>query len=239
MVVKSILADLKVEIHPLHERVQQMLRNYAADFEEADLVLHMTQQDIDFERAFDKNLRPQLAERAVERVAAFRKFAENLPLFDGSLLHSCLIKVNDRGVAFSAPSGTGKSTHMMLWQKLLGDKLTVINGDKPLVRFVDDKLYAYGSPWMGKEWLGCNQKVPLTDVCLIERSEVNKTEPISKEEGIMLLMQQIYMPLNSEMRVKTIGIIYRIAENVRFWKISCNMEDEAAEVAYNTIFNAK
>ena len=47
------------------------------------------------------------------------------------------------------------------------------------------------------------------------------------------------MPLNSEMRVKTIGIIYRIAENVRFWKISCNMEDEAAEVAYNTIFNVK
>lgn len=238
MVVKSILADLKVEFHPIHERVQQMLRNYSADFEKADLVIHMTQQDIDFERTFDKKLRPNLAERAVEKTAAFRKFAENLPAFDGALLHSCLIKVDDRGIAFSAPSGTGKSTHMMLWQRLLGDRLTIINGDKPLVRFVEDNLYAYGSPWMGKEWLGCNQKACLTDVCLIERSAINKTEPISKEEGIMLLMQQIYMPLNSDMRIKTMGIIYRIAENVRFWKISCNMELDAAKVAYNTIFGA-
>ncbi len=239
MIVKSILADLKVEYHPIHERVQQILRDYSADFEEPDLVLHITQQDIDFERHIDKTLPKNLAERAVEKTAAFRLFAEKLPDFKGVLLHSCLIKVNDKGIAFTAPSGTGKTTHTILWQKLLGERLTIINGDKPFVRFLDGNLYAYGSPWMGKEHLGCNLKSPLTDICLIERSNINKTEPMNKEEGIMLLMQQVYMPFDSVMRMKTIELIYRIAEKVNFWKIKCNMDIEAAETSYKAIFGDK
>lgn len=236
MVVKCILADLKVEYQPIHERVQQMLRNYSADFDKADLVLPINQKDIDFEREFDKSLSPCLAERAVEKTAAFRKFAEHLPNFDGALFHSCLIKVNDRGIGFTAPSGTGKSTHMMLWQKFLGDKLTIINGDKPLLRFIDNELYAFGSPWMGKEWLGCNEKAQLTDICLIERSEINETKLLSRDEGVTLLMQQIYMPFDPTMRLKTIALVYRIAEKVNFWKIKCNMELEAAEISYKAIF---
>ena len=235
MIVKSILADLKVQFHPIYEKVERSLQHYIADFEEPDLTLHITQQDIDFERKLDSDLPKTLKDRVVEKTAAFRKFAERLPDFDGTLFHSCFIKVENRGIAFSAPSGTGKTTHMLLWKKLLGEKLTIINGDKPLVRFVDGKLYGYGSPWVGKEGYGCNEKVPLTDICLIERSKTNKTEPLSKQEGMILLMQQIYMPFDSAMRMKTINLIYRIVENVNFWKISCNLEDEAAKISYETI----
>ena len=89
---------------------------------------------------------------------------------------------------------------------------------------------------MGKEWLGCNKKAPLTDVCKIERSKINKTEPMSKEEGILLLMQQIYMPYDPQMRLKTIDLIYKVAEKVNFWKIRCNMDIEAAEISYKAIF---
>lgn len=237
MIVKCILADLKVEYHTMYDRVKGSVRQYCAEFEQPDLIIDIKKENIDFERKVDVEASPDRKDRVVERTTAFRMFAERLPEFDGAVFHSCLISVGDRAIAFSAPSGTGKTTHMTLWQKLLGEKLTIINGDKPFLRFVDGKLYGYGSPWVGKEGYGCKQRAPLTDVCLIERSKTNKTAPLSKEEGIMLLMQQVYMPFDPQMRVKTISLIYKIAENVNFWKISCNMDPSAAEVAYKTIFD--
>ena len=64
-----------------------------------------------------------------------RKLAEWLPLHDAFVLHSATFDVDGVGVVFAAHSGTGKTTHMLLWQKLLGDKMTIVNGDKPIVRF--------------------------------------------------------------------------------------------------------
>ena len=237
MVVKSILADLMVEYHTLHEKVEKQLKEYLFDFSRPDLFFEIKQSDIDEERHIDIESASRRNDRMLEITVAFRKLAEKLPMFDGAVFHSCLIGVNNRAIAFSASSGTGKTTHMLRWQKLLGENLTIINGDKPILRFVDDKLYGYGSPWMGKEWMGCNKKELLTDICKIERSETNETIPLSKDEAIELLMQQIYMPFDPQMRLKTIALVYRIAEKVKFWKIKCNMDLEAAEVAYKVIFN--
>ena len=45
---------------------------------------------------------------------------------------------------FTAPSGTGKSTHISLWRKYLGEGVQSINGDKQF-RFVSDtEVRAYG-----------------------------------------------------------------------------------------------
>ena len=43
-----------------------------------------------------------------------------------------LISFDGQGIAFAAPSGTGKTTHIKLWQRLYGDRVEIINGDKPL-----------------------------------------------------------------------------------------------------------
>ena len=68
----------------------------------------------------------------------FRAFAEQLPHYNAFVLHSATFDVSGVGVAFAAHSGTGKTTHMMLWQKLLGERMTIVNGDKPIVRFFDE-----------------------------------------------------------------------------------------------------
>ena len=47
------------------------------------------------------------------------------------------------------------------------------------------------------------------------------------------------MPFDPVMRIKTIALVYRIVEKVKFWKIKCNMDIEAAEVSYSAIFGDK
>lgn len=171
-----------------------------------------------------------------------RKIAEWLPLHNAFVLHSACFDVDGVGVAFAAHSGTGKTTHMRLWQKLLGDKMVIVNGDKPIVRFFDDDPetpYAYGTPWNGKEHLGCNMRTPLKHICFIERSETNFVVPVKKEDVINLIFNQVYMPKDPVAVMNTMQLIDRLLSCCSLWKIHCNMEIEAAEIAYETIFNAK
>lgn len=50
----------------------------------------------------------------------------------GLLLHASFIRWQDRGILFSAPSGTGKSTQADLWVRHRGAE--VINGDRAALR---------------------------------------------------------------------------------------------------------
>ena len=131
---------------------------------------------------------------------------------------------------------------MNLWQELLGDKMTVVNGDKPIVRFFDDEPempYAYGTPWNGKEHMGCNMRTPLKHICFIERSETNYVEKANKKDIVNHIFNQVYMPKDPVAIMNTMQLIDRLLNCCNLWVIHCNMEPEAAEIAYNAIINGK
>ncbi|MGE5405188.1 MAG: hypothetical protein ACM3PP_09615, partial [Candidatus Saccharibacteria bacterium] len=68
---------------------------------------------------------------------------------DGIVVHASSIKWRGKGLLFTAPSGTGKSTHVRLWQKYMGDEVEVLNDDTPAIKFVDGKPFVFGTPWGG------------------------------------------------------------------------------------------
>lgn len=176
---------------------------------------------------------------SLEFTAIHRQIADWLPHRGAFVMHSAIISVGGSGVAFSAHSGTGKTTHMLLWRKLLGDKLSIINGDKPIIRFFNnepDTAYAYGTPWNGKEGFGENSRVKLENICLIERSEQNSVELLSASDAVDLAFNQTYMPRSPEGAVATMSLMNRLLGCCRLWRIRCNMSPDAAETAYNAIF---
>ncbi len=233
---KCRMADLNIQFEEYYALFHGYIPDFAADFETPDLIVEALLADIEAEKLVNKEILPP-GRHQMNR--AFRKLADRLPDFDALVFHSVFISVADRGIAFTARSGTGKSTHMFLWKQLLDDKMTVINGDKPIVRFIDGGFYGYGTPWNGKERLYTKGRAPLTDICVIERSEVNEVVPMSLDEGAIELMQQVHTPEDPVQLVKTMQLADRIARQCRFWRIRCNMDIEAAEVAYNTIVLGK
>lgn len=235
--MKCNFANINVEFDSEYEeRFQTSFENYKKEFDLADIKFEITPKDIEFEITIDENAKKQNRSFTVTKTSVLRKIGEKIGDFDGAILHSASFAVDGKGFAFSALSGTGKSTHMFKWQEMLGDRFQIVNGDKPFIRFIDDDLYIYGNPWAGKEFLESNIKVPLKHICQIVRSETNHTEQMPKQEGINLLLNQIYMPFDPMARIKTLQLINRIADSVTFWKISCNMDDDAAEVSYKAIF---
>ena len=96
--------------------------------------------------------------------------------------------------------------------------------------------YAYGTPWCGKENLGCNMRTKLRHICFIERSETNFVTKIDKNEAVNRIMKQVYMPKDPVALSKTLGLVDRLINSCELWIIHCNMEPESAKIAYDAIF---
>ena len=162
------LAELNIGIENKFAYIYNMCIDYITDYA-PDFIVAATEDDImaeDNGSGFDMGY--------LETLAVYRKIAENILKYNGFLMHGVTIDVDGNGIAFLAKSGVGKSTHMKLWQELLHDKVTIVNGDKPLIRIIGDKIFTYGTPWAGKENLHTNTKTVLKKICFIERSETNE-----------------------------------------------------------------
>jgi len=220
-------ADLKFKINYNYPYFEKLAKDYRLETDDFDAEISVTDAEIQAE-----NLDGNSSADYLESLAIYRKVAEKIVDYSGFLMHGVVVNAEGKGVAFLARSGTGKSTHAGLWQELLGEKLVIINGDKPLVRLIDGEFYAYGTPYAGKENIHKNDKVKLTDVFFIERNEKNFVTPC--EDIFRRLAQQIYIPRNEKM-LKTLELIDTFSKKVKFHVIHCNKDIEAAKVAYSKI----
>ena len=126
-----------------------------------------------------------------------------------------------------------------LWKKNFGESVKVVNGDKPIIRLVDGKFLAYGTPWLGKENEGENTSCEFKALCFLERNEKNQIVPIPAEIGAMMMLSQIYLPKNGENSAKTLELADKFTSSTSFYRLGCNMEDEAAQVSYNAIIKGE
>ena len=233
--MKCRFADINYEIKNIYPSLEKRCRDYLiSENSECDESFIITEKDIDAEKN-DVGFSRQY----LEFIAACRKISNTLAFRNAFLLHSAVFDVGGVGVALAAVSGTGKTTHMLLWRQILGERLTIVNGDKPFVRFFESEPntpYAYGTPWSGKENLSCNMRTPLRHICFIERAAENSCEPISANEAVNLLFKQLYIPKEPQAAASTLLLMDKLISSCKLWRIRCNMEISAAETAYNAIF---
>ncbi len=232
-------ADKCIRITSVCPRVHELCSDYRAQGQ-PDFAVETTQADIDFER--EKSRReaearggPAVSDAYLETLAVYRRIAERMPAYDTVLFHGSCVAVDGAGYLFAAKSGTGKSTHARLWRELLGQRAVMINDDKPLLRLTDEGALVYGTPWDGKHHLSRNASVPLKAVCILERAAVNSIRPVTAREAYPMLLQQVYRPANAEAMEQTLTLIDRLAAAVRLWRLSCNMDVEAARIAYEAM----
>ena len=228
-----------VEVSSLHPDVHTLCADYRTEGP-PDFAVETTRADIDFER--EKSAREDAAQGIptrrfsdgyLETLAVYRKIAEKMPEYDTVLFHGSCVAVDGVGYLFTAKSGTGKSTHTRLWRELLGKRAVMVNDDKPLIRLTDSSAVVYGTPWDGKHRLSANIAVPLKAICILERAAQNVIRPITAGEAYPMLLQQVYRPMDPAALGKTLTLLDRLAGAVTLWRLGCNMELEAAQVAYD------
>ena len=151
------------------------------------------------------------------------------------LIHASLVRQNGKGYAFTAKSGTGKSTHVGLWLRYLPG-CDMMNDDNPIIRIIDDKPYIYGGPWSGKTPCYRDIKAPLAAVTKIVRAKENSITRCSPIESFATLLPACStMKWDSDIFDNICRTITKIVETTGIYTLNCLPDKEAAILCNKTI----
>ena len=219
------VAETAFELETVYARTPRMLADYRTE-EPPELTIRTTEAEIAAEGA---KLEEAHSPAYVESLLVYRKLCDYLLGKDVLLFHGSALALDGEVYLFAAPSGTGKSTHARLWRERFGPRVVMVNDDKPLLGLGAGGVTVYGSPWDGKHRLSSNIALPLKALCLLRRGERNEIRPVTAREALPALLRQAYRP---EVLARVLPLVTRLAEAVPLYELRCNVDPEAAEVAW-------
>ncbi len=229
------IAGLKVNIKNNSGRTAKQAISYLSDNQneeqDIDIVIYVTEERI--KSAMEEH--PELQQDDWEYMLTGSDFYTQLIKFSGILLHSSCVVVDGYAYAFSADSGTGKSTHTQLWLKHFGDRAYILNDDKPAIRIIDNKVYACGTPWSGKYDYSTPKIVPLAGICFLERSEDNWIKKADTSKAVFNIFSQTVRRLGPNAMEKLFDVLEDIFSKVPIWELGCNISDDAVLTSYNAM----
>lgn len=156
--------------------------------------------------------------------------------FDGMMLHASAVELDDRAYLFSGPCGVGKSTHTQLWQQAFS-AAQIFNDDKPALRCLEGRWYAYGTPWCGKNGINRNRKVLLAGICFLKQGKENCIRRLDAKDAVnSILGQTIYRFRHVENLDLLLRHVDRLVRTVPVFEMENRPEVDAAHLSYETMF---
>ena len=225
------IAGFAIGVEPLFESTRMYCREYWTD-REAEFHVTVKREELVQEQellnieADEEGLkRRKFSDMFLERSVIQRRVAEALAQRDVLLMHGSTVAVDGRAYLFTAPCGTGKSTHTRLWREVFRDRAVMVNDDKPFLKLTGDAVLACGSPWTGKHGIGTNVCVPLDGICILSRGAENVIRPAVPEQTLEFLRSQCFPPQGLE----------KILDRVRLWEMECTRDLGAAVTAFEAM----
>ena len=226
------LADKSIQVDGHSPKLREFFSDYLFDTENPELQFSWTEQEILSEQ---NSLESDFPVSYLETLAALRKIAEAFPLHNRLLIHGASIAYNGKGYLFTAPSGTGKSTHIKLWREHLGSDVKIINGDKPFLSLDGDVPRIYGSPWAGKENWHRNCNFPLDGICIVQRGLQNIIRRLNPAESLTMLFHQIYIPTDPISAGATLDLADKLLKAVPVYLLECDISEDAVRCSFEAM----
>lgn len=235
------LAGINIQVETYCTRT----REYYIDYLTQENPQYSVKIDCNRFRTEEEILKNQFSNRIfedfeIENNALYRDLPQILLRENIVLIHGVLISYNEHGYIFTAPSGIGKSTHARLWKELYGDCVTIINGDKPLLKLTKDGVRAYGSPWMGKEKIGVNTSVQLCGICNLHRNITNTIEKVEFDgNSINWLLEQTQVTSSENTIIDRVRWFKKAMGLVPLYVLNCDISADAVRVASSMLVKEK
>jgi len=211
------------------ERYQYIIK----DINGADCCLLQSDQDFSHCKCalnVDENMRRFGLNNAIMLAFSFRSSYKST-----LLIHASLVRHNGYGYAFTAKSGTGKSTHVSLWLRHI-EGCDLMNDDNPIVRVIDGKAYIYGSPWSGKTPCYRNTKAMLGAITRIDRAKANSIEKLSATNAFASMLTSCsQMKWDKVIFDNVCNTITNVIEVSDIYILHCIPNKEAAIICHNAI----
>ena len=229
---KYRIADLVIEMDCGGRTAKQAEPYLTDDSLTPDFSISISAEEIEAARVHN----PHLSTDEWEYILSATAFYRGLIHFNGFMLHASAILYQARAFLFSAPSGTGKSTHTSLWQKHFGhERVRILNDDKPAIRRIGDTIYAFGTPWSGKHDISIPIGVPIAGIGFLERAEENTIEKMTSREALQNLFSQTLRRLPDDDLDLLSEELSILLCQIPIYRLNCNISEEAAVLAERTM----
>lgn len=233
------VAGVTAEVLCRYAENARMFQDYTTD-KPPELTIAPTDADIHNMRAILDDLAEKQGEplqrysdSELESNVVYCTLCEALIDHDVLPMHGSALCMDGAAYIFAAKSGTGKSTHSRLWREVYGDRVWMINDDKPVVKVTDGRAAVYGTPWTGKHRLGCNASAPLKAIVRLSRDDENHIERLSDADAFQMLMERSYFSRDPARMARIVALVNRLVHAAEFYSLGCNMSPEAAVVAHD------
>ena len=138
--------------------------------------------------------------------------------------HASQIGVGDKGILFTAPSGTGKTTQAKLWRRYRGAEL--LCNDRTLT----DGLLTYGYPTDGSEPVITGERRSLGAIVVLEQAPENTVRRLRPREILPRLMPQLVLdtwdPHEAEAAME---LLLKLIPQTPVYLLRCTPDDLAVQ----------
>ncbi len=174
--------------------------------------------------------------RLISKLGGFSSFDDLSYLFAysilpkrGIMLHGVIMEWKGNGIIFTAYSGVGKTTHTGIWKE--HEDVKIINGDRALCCWENEKWYTYGCPWCGSSEDCSTDKLPLKAIVILEQSSENRVEGLPPLLSFLELAKHAFAPdWNSTLMNLAMDAIENIITTIPVLKLSCRPDLGSVEV---------
>lgn len=150
------------------------------------------------------------------------------------LLHSSFIRYRGRGILFSAPSGTGKSTQADLWEKFRGSD--TLNGDRAGVRCIDGAWTAFGMPFAGTSGIYRNESAPLTAIVTLAQGPENVIRRLRPMEAVRKLLPECSCRRwDPAFMNGMLDLLLQLVSQVPVYHLECRPDEGAVNLLHDTL----
>lgn len=162
---------------------------------------------------------------------AFSTIAQSMGCY---MLHSVSLLYQDKLWLFSGSSGTGKSTHTTIWNRLF--ETPIINGDINCISIDENGVQVHGIPWCGTSKTYDRKSYALGGIVLLQQSPNNYVEELTTSAQQLYVMQRLISPTwTVPMMDSNLVFAAELTNAVPVYRLHCNTEDTAAITIKNYI----
>lgn len=152
-------------------------------------------------------------------------------------LYGSAISYKGDVILFSAPSGTGKSTHARMWEHLFKDDVRWVNDDKPLLDVSKEGIYVYGAPFSGQYISNTNEKKPLKAIVFLKQGITDEVEKLNDKEALKHLMINTLRPNDAAIWDQTLTHFDQIIKDIPIYMLDASLSISAVKAIKKAIYN--
>ena len=155
----------------------------------------------------------------------------------GIAIHSSVNVKDGKAVLCLGESGTGKSTHTRLWREHI-EGTWMLNDDSPIIRMVNGKAVAFGSPWSGKTHCYISDCAPIQGFIRLSQAPYNKIKHLAPLSSIGALLPSCppAFAYDNALQDCICNTLSEMIGCTPVYHLECLPNAEAAQLSYTTLY---